>query len=177
MNKAELRKSVLNVRKNFDGEKESEKICGNVKSMAEYKNAQCVAAFVPYKSEVNILPLIEEAMKTKKVCFPVTDENDSLEFYFAESISELVSGRYGILEPKRDKRAEKIDFMVVPGAVFGKDGFRIGYGKGCYDRYLCGKNIFTCAVGYSFQLKETAEHETHDVKMRAFVDETEILYF
>lgn len=177
MNKNELRKSVLKLRHSFDGEKESAQICKNIESMPEYKNARCVAAFVPYKSEVNIMPLAVKAMGEKKVCFPVTDENDRIEFYFADGLSELKPGRYGILQPNTDRRAEKIDFMIVPGVVFGKDGFRIGYGKGCYDRYLKGKNIFTCAAGYSFQLKETVEHEAHDVTVRAFADETGILYF
>lgn len=177
MNKNEMRKSILNIRRNFGGEKESYKICENILNMKEYRKAKCVAAFVPYKSEVNIMPLISNALNEKKVCFPVTDKNDMLEFYFAENLSELQPGKYGVLQPPETHVAEHIDFMLVPGIAFDRKGFRIGYGKGCYDRYLSGRNIFTCAVGYSFQLKENIEHDDHDVAVRAFIDETEILYF
>lgn len=177
MNKDELRKSVLNIRRFFDGEKESLKICENVENMAEYKNANNIAVFMPYKSEVKITPLILNALKEKNVCFPVTDENNDIEFYYAKNLSELRPGKYGIMQPSKIYCANDIDFMIVPGIVFGKNGFRIGYGKGCYDRYLAGKNIFTCAVGYSFQLKDYVDNEAHDIAMSAFADENEVLYF
>ncbi len=177
MNKNELRESILNIRRRFGGEKESLEICENILNMKEYREAECVAAFVPYKSEVNITPLISTALREKKVCFPVTGKDDTLEFYFAETLSKLRPGKYGVLCPPETHIAEHIDFMLVPGIVFDRKGFRIGYGKGCYDRYLSGKNIFTCAVGYSFQLKEKIEHEEHDIAVRAFIDEKEILYF
>lgn len=177
MNKSELRKNILDIRRNFSGERESVEICENIQNMAEYAEAENIAAFIPYKSEVNIMPLIEKALHNKKVCFPVTDENDNLAFYFIKSLSEPKPGKYGILCPPEVQYAERIDFMLVPGIVFDKNGFRIGYGKGCYDRYLKDKNIFTCGVGYSFQLVKNVEYEKHDIMMRAFADEKEVLYF
>lgn len=178
MNKNEIRKRILNIRRNFYGDDASIEICKNISNMEEYKKADVIAAFVPYKSETNILPLILKAMSEKEICFPITDENDNLEFYFVDGAEKLKPGKYGILQPPETDIASNIDFMLVPGIAFDSCGFRIGYGKGCYDRYLNGKNnIFTCGVGYSFQLVDNIEHEAHDVAVRAFAYENEILYF
>ena len=75
-------------------------------------------------------------------------------------------GSYGILEPQSGEPcdASEIDVMIVPGVAFGRDGARLGRGKGFYDRYLARKGFRAESVGVclDFQLFDTLPMEPHD---------------
>ncbi len=67
-------------------------------------------------------------------------------------ISSTALNQYGIPEPINGNILEpmEIDIVFVPLLAFDEKGFRVGYGKGYYDRYLsrCRKDIFK--IGFSF---------------------------
>ena len=77
----------------------------------------------------------------KRVYVPIVDEeSQELLLSMFHGYDELEESSYGILEPRRNesriKDPEVVDFILVPGLLFSKDGYRIGYGGGYYDRLL-----------------------------------------
>lgn len=103
-----------------------------------------------------------------------------MEFYEIISMNCLEPGFMGILEPNSTcpliPRNESLGFMIVPGTAFGRDGSRIGYGGGFYDKYLEGQTkLFTAGCCYGFQLFSSVPHSSLDVKMDLIITEKEVL--
>src|SRR5690625_4415615 len=107
-----------------------------------WKQANVIGITISQMYEWNTKPIIQKAWKNDKrivipKCFP---KDKKIEFYQFESYEQLEIGFYNLLEPNTDKceiiEKSKIDLLVVPGLVFDKRGYRIGFGGGYYDRYL-----------------------------------------
>jgi len=87
----------------------------------------------------------------------------------------LKVNKYGILEPnKLIKNVPNV--MLVPLLAFDKDKYRLGYGKGFYDRYLNKylkkfKNILTVGVAFSFQKYHKLPVNDIDVKLNYILTE------
>jgi 5-formyltetrahydrofolate cyclo-ligase len=143
----------------------------------EFQSAQIIGAYFATGSEVKTDLLIEEAKRLGKVVALPRTEGDLINFYEMSSTGELVAGRFGIMEPSPTHPARTIDLLIVPGIAFDKKGYRLGYGKGYYDRYLSEKKPqFAIGLAYNFQLLESLPHDAHDAKMDAIATEDGILY-
>ena len=96
------------------------------------------------------------------------------------SFAELNVDNYGILEPisvDKEKIASDFDIIVMPGVAFDKEGNRIGYGGGYYDKYL-EKNIFKAkkiALAYEEQILEKIETDYHDIKVDFIINTEKII--
>jgi 5-formyltetrahydrofolate cyclo-ligase len=98
------------------------------------------------------------------------------------SLEELKEGCFGILEP--DKRfwriisPETIDIAIVPGIVFDVEGFRVGFGKGFYDRLLPNlrKDALFIGLGYKFQVIKSFPHDINDIPLHLIITEEGILF-
>src|SRR5699024_11592202 len=90
-----------------------------------------------------------------------------LDFYIMRDVSQLKSGYAGIWEMDilkckiLDKR--DIDLIIVPGVVFNKAGYRIGFGGGYYDRFLASFQGETAALVSTLQFISSLPVEAHDV--------------
>ena len=87
----------------------------------------------------------------------------------------LFVNKFGMLEPSKSK-VEIPNLIIVPILVFDKYKFRLGYGKGFYDRYLTRylktfKNILTVGVAFSFQKYHKLPTENNDVKLNYILTE------
>lgn len=126
-----------------------------------------VAMFSPLSDEPQIWPLVDELSKTKTVVLPRV-EGDVMNFYHYEP-GMLSKGSFGIMEPVLCEAIEpsEIDLMVVPGVAFTADGYRMGRGKGYYDKYMSSDGFRAMKVGvcYSCQLVDGLPVEEHDVRM------------
>jgi 5-formyltetrahydrofolate cyclo-ligase len=71
---------------------------------------------------------------------------------------------------------DSIDLLVVPGIAFDKKGYRLGYGKGYYDRFLSGRKIFSIGLAFSFQLINRLPHGKNDKRLDAIATEFGVLY-
>ena len=157
-------------------------IFDRVKSLPEFQNASRVLLFAGYGSEPDTHLWIQESIDLGKRVFCPRVIGESMEFYEIKGLQELVAGYKGIMEPlqEEDRRyiPGKQDFMLIPGTVFDREGNRIGYGKGFYDRYLSHRYLAeTAAVAFSFQVVENGRipAEQTDRKMKCIVTENEIL--
>lgn len=142
-----------------------------VLAMTAFKEASTVYLYMDFKGEVQTSLLLDECFRQKKrVVLPRID-GDEMDFYEVRSREELKPGYFGILEPvSRDKIDESRGFMVVPGVAFSKDGYRMGYGKGFYDRYLTRyPGIYTCGICYDCQVIDDLIVEEHDRKLDELV--------
>jgi 5-formyltetrahydrofolate cyclo-ligase len=156
--------------------KRSKRIQEFVINSKEFQPVKVVGAYFAFGSEVKTDLIIERArMLGKKIALPSVEE-DKITFYELSSSKYLIRGRFGIMEPVPYKRVSKIDLLVVPGIAFDKKGYRLGYGKGYYDRLLSGKRTFSIGLAYSFQLLENLPHDRYDKRLDAIASEDGIRY-
>lgn len=160
-----------------DRTRHSTAVQGHVIKSKQFQSATIVGAYFATGSEVSTDLLISEAKRLGKIIALTRTEGDMINFYEMSSTTELTAGRFGIMEPPQTHPARRIDLLVVPGIAFDKKGYRLGYGKGYYDRYLAEKKPkLTIGLAYNFQLLENLPHNAHDKKVDAVATEDEILY-
>ncbi len=153
-------------------------IQNNVLSLPEFVAAERVALYSPCRNEVHTETLFRRARDAAKaVAYPRIRQR-MLEFVWVEDPAAMQPGAFGILEPATGEIADvhDLDFLVIPGVAFGRQGYRLGYGKGYYDRVLHGLDARAALVGlcYEFQLIEGVPVEAHDVHMDLVVTENHI---
>jgi 5-formyltetrahydrofolate cyclo-ligase len=123
-----------------------EAICRAAEGLVSFRYAEFVLLYAATPDEIDVFPLARTALaKGKKVLFPRCDKKThTMQYHIVESADALTAGAYGILEPSADApvwhadhtEADAHPVCIVPGLVFDRAGYRVGYGKGYYDRYL-----------------------------------------
>ena len=98
-----------------------------------------------------------------------------MNFFSWKKNEVLQVNKYGILEPLKLKQNVP-DIMLVPLLAYDKNKYRLGYGKGFYDRYLNKylkkfKNITTIGVAFSFQKYHKLPVNDKDVKLNYILTE------
>lgn len=130
-------------------------------------DSRCVAIYAPLPHEVNLLPLMLEYPQHRYV-FPLCLPEHKLRFHVVKSIeADMEPGAMGILAPAPhtdNVEPEEIDLLIVPGVAFTREGKRMGYGGGYYDRFipLC-TNARIIALAFSEQLVDFLPSEAHDL--------------
>ncbi len=183
--KAEIRKKILKVRQELCKEEQNRrslKIQKQVLEHPHFQQAQWIFLYMDYKAEVQTGFLLEKCFELgKRLALPKID-GDVMNFYEVRTREDVQPGYFGILEPVTTREVtpelretagdaakvknESKAFMTVPGVAFSKDGYRMGYGKGFYDRYLARfPGIYTCGLAYECQIVEELPVETHDKKL------------
>lgn len=156
----------------------SEIICKYIESGSKYIRCQDILLYNSFGSEVKTDHLFNKALADgKNVYFPRV-EDDLMNFYRVESKEELTEGFKGILEPFGNSPRFSKDkaIVIVPGLVFGKDGYRIGYGRGFYDNFLKRfPDLYTIGICFSNQIIDQIPTEEHDEQLDEIVCENFIL--
>ncbi|MCS7151427.1 MAG: 5-formyltetrahydrofolate cyclo-ligase [Endomicrobia bacterium] len=155
----------------------SRKVVENLISIDFFKKAENILLYYPFKNEVDILCLLS-MFTYKKFYFPVIDfENKKLKA--KEYSGSFYENKYGIKEPAGELETFEInslDFLVIPGIVFDKEGYRIGYGGGYYDKVLKSFSKITCGVCFDEQIVEKLPcSEEHDAKVSYIVSDKRII--
>ena len=131
-----------------------------------YKNAGTIYGYLPYNQEVRTVPMLEQALKDgKRVAVPKC-YGDEMRFIFMDDLSKVEKGYANIPEPIADEPVadDETALVLMPGLAFDKEGHRIGYGGGFYDRFLEDEpNHPTLALCYDFQLLPHLDTESHDI--------------
>ncbi len=150
------------LKKRLDG-----KIAENVRRLKEYRPASTLLVYMSTPIEVDTIKIIENAWADgKKVAVPrcIPDSRD-MEFHYIESFDQLSKGTFSVLEPDENLPVVT-DFsaclMIVPAMQFDMKGFRIGYGKGYYDRYMVRFTGRSAGICYSDELKTFMYHGRYD---------------
>lgn len=131
-----------------------------------YRQAKTIYGYLPYNQEVRTVPMLERALRDgKRVAVPKVYGND-MKFIYIQDLTQVASGYAGIPEPIADGPvADDLTALVLmPGLAFDKDGHRIGYGGGFYDRFLASEPDHpTLALCYAFQMLPKLETEEFDI--------------
>lgn len=144
MTKSECRKIYTEKRKKLSDSTlklESERILIRLTEIIDFKN-KTVSLFLPIQSkrEVDTYPLLELKNELNvRFVLPVADfETNNMLHYLYENPEQLSISEYGIPEPIYGTQidATEIDIVLIPLLCFDQQGYRVGYGKGFYDRFL-----------------------------------------
>ena len=175
MKKKELRKKYNNLRNELSKteiEEFSKAIFKKLKEL-DIWNKQSFHIFITMKNkkEIDTSLIAKELWKMKKlVSASVSNfENNTLENYRYTQETEIDINSWGIPEPKNAELIDdkEIDVVFVPLLAFDKHGYRVGYGKGFYDRFLVNCKPDVIKVGISFFEVEDVIEDIHtdDVKL------------
>ena len=180
--KQELRLKCRNKRTEMDAAKKAELdrcIAENVRRLKEYKPANTLLVYMSTSIEVNTVEIIKNAWADgKKVAVPrcIPDSRD-MEFHYITSLDCLTPGTFSVLEPSPELPVVT-DFsgclMIVPGMQFDMRGYRIGYGKGYYDRYMVRFGGISAGICYADELKPFMYHGRYDRQVDIVVTDKKI---
>lgn len=154
----------------------SKQIQDNLRKIGFFRNAKSVGCYYSIGSEVRTQDTLHEILNSgKELSLPKVVKND-LAFRKIMSLSELERGNFSVMEPKEScPTVKKIDVIIVPAIALTREGYRLGYGYGYYDRYLSNRKSKTIALTYSKQIVRSFPHSDHDVKIDCVVTEDEII--
>ncbi len=180
--KAELRKKYGKIRESVSPVERiefSKRISECIFAESKYVRAENVLIYNDYGSEVKTNLIFEKAIKDGKNVFYPKVEGYYMSFYKITDQEQLSGGYKGILEPFGNTRKyESVNhtIIIVPGTVFGKDGYRIGYGKGYYDRFLATfPSMYKIGICYDIQMCDTLPYDDYDIKMDEIISEKNII--
>lgn len=183
--KVNLRKEMLKRRLALNREEVMEKsllIKEKLFELSQFKEAGLIMFYAGFKNEVGTDEMMEEAMALgKKIALPVTARTKDIKPYRVSDLKkDLAPGRFGILEPRIEKKSEigakEIDLIIVPGIAFDRRGYRLGFGAGCYDRFLhsLSPRPFSIGLAFEFQVVPRLPSEGHDEKLEMVITEKRI---
>ncbi len=180
-----LRRKVLAERSSFSAEaarKLSGRITHQLRGVAALQKSHLFMAYANIRSEVDTTELICYLLsEDKQVALPVLDINTleiNARLLGQDYPFNLACGPFGIPEPLTGEfvKLERLDCIFLPGVVFDRKGYRVGFGKGCYDRLLArvSENTLLIGLAFDFQVYTTVYPEEHDRKVHMIATESGI---
>ena len=177
--KKELRKKFI-LKRNMLTEKyrdfASKKILETLEKHEAFLQAEKIFIFVGFGTEIQTEILIKKWINKKELFVPKI-ENNTMHLIQITSWEDLERGHFGILEPKHSNYyTGKIDLVITPSIVFDRNGYRLGYGKGYYDKYF-SLNNYDISIGLSYDklLQETVPIDNHDKAVDIIITEEKTL--
>ena len=169
MDKKALRSQIKAVKKAMtpeEIEQLSVSLCHQFLQTQEYRNAATIYGYLPYNQEVRTWCLLEQALRDgKRVAVPKV-YGEEMRFIYLDDLQAVSDGYAGIPEPIADEPVanDPKALVLMPGLAFDREGHRIGYGGGFYDRFLENEPEHpTVALCYHFQLLDHLDTEEHDI--------------
>jgi 5-formyltetrahydrofolate cyclo-ligase len=142
-----------------------------------------VAGYYPVSGELSPLPILSYLHQHGvKTCLPVVlQKNEPLSFCLWNTQTPLTKGLVTSI-PEPTLYPETLctpDIVFVPLVAYDKNGYRLGYGGGYYDRTLAklSEKTITIGLGYGWQKHEPLPHESHDVILRFILTEKGLTEF
>ena len=147
-------------------EERSAKLVEKFLSSDAYKNAKTVYGYLPYNQEVRTTRAMEQVLKDGKGLALPKIYGDRMDFIVVTDLSQVEKGYCGIPEPIHDEplATDETSLVLMPGMAFDREGHRMGYGGGFYDKFLEREpNHPTIALCYEFQLLDHLDVVAHDI--------------
>lgn len=173
--KKRMRTEISILKRNIspdEKQKESNDVITKIEDDQCFKKSSVILAYWPLDDEPDIRPLINRWEKLKKILLPKILENKLILIEYKGEKNMTAEPKYGVLEPNGSPFLDydNIDLVILPGIAFDKQGFRLGRGKGYYDRLLpCISNAQKIGTGFSFQLVSKVPCEPHDVELNKII--------
>ncbi len=185
--KTELRRATIALRDSLSVHEirlRSAAASSHLLGLPEFQQANTVMFFVSFGSEIATRAMIEGALaQGKRVVAPRADpQTRSLEACeIRDPEADLAPGAHDISEPKahcRPAPLDEVDVVIVPAAVWGEDGYRVGYGGGYYDRFLARvPSAVKIGLGLEMQLVPEVPRGEHDLPVDILVTDAGVRRF
>lgn len=156
-------------------------ICKRFISLCSYRFADIILMYSPLKSEIDVTEICIDALsKGKKVAFPRCLEKGNMVYHYVTSLSLLESGSYGIMEPPSDlpvydKNIGGNAVCLIPALAYDSQGYRLGYGKGYYDRFLSDFKGVRAGIIYSDFISDSLPHGKYDLRSDLLVTDKGVI--
>ena len=183
--KMQLRAKFKEKRKALDPKVKAEwdeRICRRLLSMVSIRYADEILSFSPLSGEVDVLDFNNEIMRGEKQLYlPRCKEGTrEMSFHLVCDAGELENGSFSIKEPSPNAPLWKNEsgrraVCIIPAMSYDKKGYRLGYGKGYYDRYLSSKDTLKIGVCYSEFISDSIPRGRFDLAVDLIVTEKGII--
>lgn len=179
MEKQETRQFITHQLNTLDRRQQREQqIYDRLFTVSAWENARSIAVTLSFRNECSTDPIIEKAWELgKQVVIPRVVHREMKFFEYLPN-SRLVETTMGIREPDDtavERSLNTIDLCLVPGRAFMRNGFRVGWGGGFYDRTLVDYQGNTLAVAFECQLVPAFAVESFDRPVDQIVTESEVI--
>lgn len=176
----QLRESLSNLSKPRYEELTSQ-ITSQLYQDEDWKQSNIIGITISKFPEVDTYQIIRKAWELGKTvavpkCYP---KEKRMSFWIISDFSQLESVFYGLLEPIEEKTKlinhEDIDLLIVPGLGYTKEGYRIGFGGGYYDRYLKDYSGKTISLAFQLQIIPAFKTEYFDIPVAKIITNDEVI--
>lgn len=179
LSKQALRRELLNSRRGMDKSTKKKYDDFIHTKLAELMNEiapQRILCYVSTPIEVDTVGFLRDMLLLQKKIYVPRCENGNMRFFRIRDLSELKKGAFGILEPigSEELCEDRDSVCVTPALSFSRDGYRLGYGGGYYDRFFQGYGGLSVGICYDSFLRELPREE-FDRPVRLLVTEKEII--
>jgi 5-formyltetrahydrofolate cyclo-ligase len=169
VDKKSLRIWAKTEREKLNTEKLSSKIIANIVNMPEYKSSKNIMIFYPLKNEINLLGLLKD--KSKKFYLPKIEGENLLCCPYSKGDETCISCFHTCEPTTKPCPKTNIDLVIVPALACDKNGYRLGYGGGFYDRFLKDFDGIKISCVPKELVIDTIYPKEYDIKMDIIVTE------
>ncbi len=186
--KQAIRKRILSLREQLPPETRaahSSAVAERLLQLPEYREAEVVLGYMNFGTEFASELWAGRALaEGKRLVLPkVNHHTNHLDLYWVEDFeNQLAQGLWGIREPivercERLNELNEVEFALLPGVAFTREGARLGYGGGFYDKLLARMTHRPALVAAAFalQIVEQLPQEATDIKVERIVTEQETI--
>ena len=188
--KSGIRKNIIALREQLPHDTRaaySAAIIERLIQLPEYRQAGAVLGYMNFGAEFASESWIQQVLaEGKKLALPrVNRHTNRLDLYWVDDLeNQLAPGLWGIREPvvercERLGNMNEVEFALLPGVAFARDGARLGYGGGFYDKLLADfpsdttQRPVLAAAAFAMQIVEFIPQEATDVKVELIVTDQE----
>jgi 5-formyltetrahydrofolate cyclo-ligase len=184
LDKKELRQKQKDLLSSFERhiyEHKSFLIASSLYKTEEWRTSKTIAVTVSNFPEVDTWQVIRKAWEEGKwILVPKCVPNEKkLDFYYLHSFDGLEKVFYGLFEPDPEKNtpadSAEIDLVIVPGLAFMRNGYRLGFGGGYFDRFLENFRGQTLSLAFKEQLVKEVPVEHFDIPVAKIVSEGAVI--
>lgn len=183
-----LRQELYKKRLQVDAAKQRQAailILQQIKVLPEFISSQYIAAYYAHQNEIDPMSILEQAWELKKQCYLPVLHNEALRFAQYQRQNALQLNQFNIAEPLPTHLIEpsQLDMVFVPLIAFDLQGYRLGMGKGYYDRtfaFLAGKTAkkpYLIGLAYEFQKVNSVFPEKWDIPLDMVITEKQTYEF
>ncbi len=177
--KRALRSHFLTLRAELSASEKQEidrGITDRILSSRQYLEAESVFIYVSTSEEIDTYVILMDALKAgKTVCVPLCGRAGEMTARRILSLDSLSPGKHGILEPQSSSEIiSRPELVIVPALACDRNGYRLGYGGGCYDRFLAHTYAVSIALCAESRLTKYLPHDLYDQRCQWIATERRV---
>lgn len=167
MNKKNLRTKYQLIRQNIKNKSEQNNfIYQQIINNTQINQSDLILIYLSFSDEVDTQSIINHYLNSKKIAVPKINSSE-MEFYYINQTTKFQKNKFGIQQPINSQKVSDFQnsISITPGICFDKNGNRLGYGHGFYDKFLNQNKIYSIGLCYHECLVPHLPHDKFDHKM------------